>query len=99
MLAVAGGIVSEPETFDFLLRHFHTIWLKAPPEVHMRRVREQGDERPMAGNPRALEELTSILTSREALYARAERVVDTAGKSVDASLRELVEAARALGLV
>ena len=31
VLAVAGGIVTEPETFAFLLRHFHTIWLKAPP--------------------------------------------------------------------
>ncbi|MEZ5801035.1 MAG: hypothetical protein R3D29_11965 [Nitratireductor sp.] len=42
------------------------------PEEHMRRVREQGDERPMAGNPKAMEELKSILTSREAVYARAE---------------------------
>src|SRR5690606_42102774 len=51
ILAVAGGIVSDPETFDFLLEHFHTIWLKAEPEEHMARVRGQGDLRPMAGNP------------------------------------------------
>ena len=50
VLAVAGGIVSEPETYNFLLRNFHTIWLKATPEEHMQRVRTQGDERPMAGN-------------------------------------------------
>ncbi|MGO8800672.1 MAG: helix-turn-helix transcriptional regulator [Roseiarcus sp.] len=99
VLAVAGGIVSEPETFAFLLRNFHTIWLKAPPETHMKRVFEQGDERPMAGNPKAMEELTSILTSREALYARAESVVDTNGRSPDESARDLVLAVRKLGIL
>lgn len=99
VLAVAGGIVSEPETFAFLLRNFHTIWLKAPPETHMKRVKEQGDERPMAGNPKAMEELTSILTSREALYAKAEGVVDTNGRSPEESARDLVQAVRKLGIV
>ncbi len=98
VLAVAGGIVSEPETFAFLLRCFHTIWLKAPPEVHMKRVIEQGDERPMAGNPKAMEELKSILTSREALYAKAEAVVDTAGRTPDESARDLIEAVRKLAI-
>ena len=91
VLAVAGGIVSEPPTFAFLLRHFHTIWLKAPPETHMRRVAEQGDHRPMAGNPKAMDDLKSILTSRETLYAQAEASVDTEGRSVEESVRELIE--------
>ena len=99
VLAVAGGIVSEPETFAFLLRHFHTIWLKAPPETHMRRVAEQGDTRPMAGNSKAMEELKSILTSREALYARAEGMIDTEGKTPDQSAWELVDEVKRLGIV
>jgi XRE family transcriptional regulator, aerobic/anaerobic benzoate catabolism transcriptional regulator len=90
ILAVAGGIVSEPDTFAYLLRHFHTIWLKARPEEHMGRVRQQGDTRPMAGNPAAMDELKTILTSRESLYARSEAQVDTSGKAVEQSLAELV---------
>lgn len=78
--------------------HFHTIWLKAPPELHMKRVFEQGDERPMAGNPQAMAELTSILTSREALYAKAENFIDTEGRSIEESTRDLAEAVRALGV-
>src|ERR1700721_2316704 len=78
-----GGHAPRPRAFPFLLRHFHTIWLKAPPELHMKRVFEQGDERPMAGNPQAMAELTSILTSREALYAKAEAVVETEGRSIE----------------
>jgi XRE family aerobic/anaerobic benzoate catabolism transcriptional regulator len=86
VLAVAGGIVSQPEAFNYLLRNFHTIWLKAQPEEHMARVRGQGDERPMAGNPNAMAELRNILTSREALYARAEAHVDTSQATLKESL-------------
>lgn len=92
VLAVAGGIVAQPETWAYLLARFHCIWLRAAPDEHMQRVRAQGDERPMAGNPRAMEELESILRSREALYAKAEAVVDTSGRSVAQSEADLVRA-------
>jgi XRE family transcriptional regulator, aerobic/anaerobic benzoate catabolism transcriptional regulator len=90
VLAVAGGVVSEPETFDALLRSFHTIWLRAKPEDHMSRVRNQGDTRPMAGNPAAMDELKAILVSRHSLYARAEAEIDTSGKTVEESLAEVL---------
>lgn len=98
VLAAAGGVVAEPETFNFLLRHFHTVWLKAAPEDHMTRVRGQGDDRPMAGNPKAMEDLNFILRSREALYGRAETVVDTSGKSLQDSRADLVRAVARLGI-
>lgn len=90
VLAVAGGIVAEPETYKTLLANFHTVWLKATADDHMTRVRAQGDTRPMAGNPEAMDQLKSILTSREALYSRAEAQLDTSGKSVDTALAELL---------
>lgn len=98
VLAVGGGIVSDPETFAYLLRSFHTVWLKTSPEEHMQRVRQQGDERPMAGNPKAMEELKSILTSRASLYSRADRMVDTSGRSIDQSLRDLMQAVEGFGI-
>ena len=90
VLAVAGGIVGEPETYKTLLDHFHTVWVRTSPEEHMSRVRAQGDERPMAGNPEAMRQLRTILRSREALYARASAELDTSGKTVDTSLEELL---------
>ena len=90
IMAVAGGIVSEPETFRVLLAHYHTIWLKAQPDDHMGRVREQGDTRPMAGFPAAMDSLRSILAAREALYAQSDAVVDTSGRTVEESLTDLV---------
>ena len=99
ILAVAGGVVSEPETYARLLRHFHTIWLKASPEEHMARVLDQGDDRPIAGNPEAMADLKMILRSREALYERARHHVDTSGAPLDRSLEELETLITANGLL
>ena len=92
VLATGGGIVSEPVTFDRILKSFYTIWLKAEPEEHMARVRRQGDLRPMADDRSAMAELRNILKSREPLYARANAVVDTAGLSVEAAAARLSDA-------
>ena len=92
VLATGGGIVSEPLTFDLILKSFYTIWLKAEPEEHMARVRRQGDLRPMADDRSAMAELRDILRSREPLYARANAVVDTAGLPVEAAAARLSEA-------
>lgn len=89
VIAAGGSIVSEPATFDLLLSACYTIWLTAAPEEHMARVVAQGDYRPMADNAEAMEDLRRILTGRNALYSKADVTVDTAGKSVEQSFREL----------
>lgn len=99
ILAVAGGIVAEPETYATLLNRFHTIWLRATPDDHMARVRAQGDTRPMAGNPEAMAQLKSILSSRETLYARAEAMLDTSGRTAAQSLADLLALIRARGFM
>ncbi len=88
VIATAGGIVSNPETYALLLRRTHTVWIKARPEEHMRRVMEQGDFRPMAQNREAMADLVAILDARSADYARAEAELDTSGDSGGAELRE-----------
>jgi XRE family aerobic/anaerobic benzoate catabolism transcriptional regulator len=82
VLAVGGGIVGEARNYDLLLGGFHTVWLRANPEEHMARVRAQGDERPMAGNPLAMDELRRILEVRDRLYAQADAELSTSGKNV-----------------
>jgi XRE family aerobic/anaerobic benzoate catabolism transcriptional regulator len=89
VISVGGGIVSEKETYDYLLARCYTIWLKAQPEEHMSRVIAQGDFRAMAGSDRAMEDLRRILESREPLYRKADVCVDTSGDSVDASFTKL----------
>ena len=89
ILAVGGGIVGEAGNFDLLLGGFHTIWLRASPEEHMARVRAQGDERPMAGKPQAMDELRGILEARDRLYAQADAQLSTNGKTEAESAESL----------
>ena len=92
VIATGGSIVSEPATYDLLLSTCFTVWLKAAPEEHMARVLAQGDTRPMAGNAQAMEDLRRILDGRGMLYGQADTIVDTAGQTVEQSLRALKKA-------
>ena len=83
VIATGGGIVAEPATLEILLDACHTVWLRATPEEHMRRVVAQGDRRPMAGNDEAMEDLRHILENRSALYAKADLVLDSTGRIAD----------------
>ncbi|MDP9085062.1 MAG: helix-turn-helix transcriptional regulator [Pseudomonadota bacterium] len=94
VLAVGGGIVADGETYGLLLSKCFTVWLKAKPEEHMDRVIAQGDLRPMAGNAEAMEDLKRILSARESLYGKADRVLDTSGHTADESLEDLRESLR-----
>jgi XRE family aerobic/anaerobic benzoate catabolism transcriptional regulator len=95
VMTTGGSIVSERETFDLLQSRFYCVWLKASPEEHMARVVAQGDMRPFdssGANHEALDDLRRILSSREALYARADAVVDTAARSLKQSMTDLKRA-------
>jgi len=89
VLFIGGGVVSEKETFDYLLSHCYTIWIKAQPEEHMARVLEQGDFRAMAGNSQAMDDLRRILEAREPLYRQADMELDTSSSSVEESFSRL----------
>jgi XRE family aerobic/anaerobic benzoate catabolism transcriptional regulator len=93
VLAVGGGLVAEPSTYDLLLSSCYTIWLTAAPEEHMNRVLAQGDRRPMADNPEAMADLRRILAERVQLYTKADAQLDTSGKTVQQSLEELARMA------
>jgi XRE family aerobic/anaerobic benzoate catabolism transcriptional regulator len=92
VMAVGGGVVSEPETFNLLLLNCFTVWLKAAPDLHMARVVAQGDFRPMQGNAEAMEDLTRILEARAPLYRKADATVDTSGEAPEQSLAKLRQA-------
>ena len=82
VIATAGGVVADEETFAQLLEKAHVIWLQASPAEHMRRVMDQGDFRPMGDNNRdAMRDLVAILDARAPLYGRAHATVDTSGRS------------------
>jgi XRE family aerobic/anaerobic benzoate catabolism transcriptional regulator len=89
ILSVGGGVVSEKETYDYLLSNCYTVWIKARPEEHMARVIAQGDLRAIAGGNQAMDDLRRILEAREPLYRKADMYLDTSGNSVEESFAKL----------
>jgi XRE family aerobic/anaerobic benzoate catabolism transcriptional regulator len=89
VIATPGGIVSDPATFNQLLAHCTTVWLRATPEDHMKRVVAQGDMRPMAASREAMEDLKSILAGRAAFYSKAEFQLDTSTQPLQPTFEAL----------
>ena len=89
IVLTGGSIVSEKETYNFLLENFYTIWIKAKPKEHMNRVIKQGDLRPMGSNPKAMDDLNNILKERKNLYLQADAVVNTENKNKNDSYKDL----------
>jgi XRE family transcriptional regulator, aerobic/anaerobic benzoate catabolism transcriptional regulator len=94
IIATGGSLVSEPGTFERLLASCFTVWIRASPEEHMRRVIAQGDMRPMADNRDAMSDLQRILSEREVLYGKADVRIDTAGRTFGESLEILIQTLR-----
>lgn len=95
VLATGGSIVSEPATYELLLRSCLTVWVRTTPEEHMRRVVAQGDLRPMGQSKQAMADLRRILEERNDLYGRSDLTVETTGiaprKTVQTLLAQISE--------
>jgi XRE family aerobic/anaerobic benzoate catabolism transcriptional regulator len=94
VIATPGGIVSDPASFNLLLSHCYTVWLKAAPEEHMSRVVAQGDTRPMSGNREAMQDLKNILESRAQFYSKADLTFDTSDMTQESAFIALAEQLR-----
>ena len=92
VLATGGSIVNDPTTFALLRSRARTIFLHAKPEDHWNRVVAQGDQRPMAENPHAFEELRELSAARGKLYARADLTVETSGRTAQQVVAEIAAA-------
>jgi XRE family aerobic/anaerobic benzoate catabolism transcriptional regulator len=92
VIATGGSLVTEPATYHLLLSSCLVVWLSANPDEHMDRVIAQGDLRPMAEGPQAMDDLNVILASRTALYAKADVEVKTSGRSEAQALDALLAA-------
>jgi len=95
VLETGGSLVSQTETFNALLENFFSVWVKASPEEHLRRVMDQGDTRPMDGFKEAIEDLKLILEEREPEYRQADYVLNTSERTEIDCLSELRKVAGA----
>ncbi len=89
VIATPGGLVADAANFNLLLQHCYTIWLEADPADHMGRVAAQGDMRPMAASPEAMEDLKRILAGRASFYAKADLRFNTSHYNEEEAFAQL----------
>ena len=94
VIATGGSLVTDAGTYRALRERCLCVWLKSLAEEHMARVVAQGDLRPFkginaTGRPSARRD-PQLLADRDRLYSRADVTLDTSGKTLRASLSQLL---------
>lgn len=94
VISVGGGAVVSESNRGHLRSAGVCVWLTAPPEELLRRMRQDPNDpvnRPALTQREALDEVRHLLGVRTALYAElAQLVVDTTGQSLEDIVDEIV---------
>ena len=91
VIATGGSLVSEPATFELLLRTCHTVWIRPQPgRAHGagdgpgRHAADEGQD------ARRWRTCKRILDGRQALYGKADAAIDTSGRPPEGQFRGAV---------
>ena len=99
IIATGGGIVTQQDNWQ-QLRHGAIIWLDAPVEVIVQRLRansREAEHRPLLQTSNPEETLTKLLETRRDLYANADlRITITAGDSPKAVVQKTLVGIRTI---
>ena len=91
IIATGGSIVTHPGHFALLQATTRTIYLYTTAEEHMRRVINQGDQRPMRDHPHAMSALKALLKDRDPLYRNADLCIESTHQDIPTIASRLTE--------
>jgi shikimate kinase len=94
VLATGGGAFMREETRNRIAAKAVSIWLKADPDVIMRRVRRRAD-RPLLQTADPEGTVTRLLTEREPIYRHADLTIASRDVPHDKIVEECIETLRA----
>jgi shikimate kinase len=94
VISCGGGTVLDPSNLELLRNRCVTVWLRVSEEVVLRRLEDPNSpQRPLLESLEPEVVVRTLLLQREPLYAQADIVVDTDGRTVqevaDTIVREL----------
>jgi shikimate kinase len=105
VLATGGGAYMDESTRTTMREHAFTIWLKAPVEILLGRVRKrqsadnaQGQTRPLLANEDMRGTLEKLLSARAPVYATADMVLESGDEPHAVQLDKIVAALGAHGI-
>jgi shikimate kinase len=98
VLATGGGAFMDAQTRALIAEQGISVWLRAEPEILMRRIKRRSD-RPLLQTDDPAATLNALLAERSATYATADLVVQSRDAPHEAIVEDIVRAlASRLGL-
>lgn len=91
VIATGGGVIKNRKNVENLGRNGIIIWLKADPEIILKRVMLEGGKRPLLDVKEPLMEINKLLTERIKLYEQADTSVDTNYITPQESAHEIID--------
>jgi shikimate kinase len=90
VVATGGGVVTRPENWGHL-RQGVVVWLDAPEEQLLRRLRADPTPRPLLMEADPAARLRELLAERRPLYAQADLTIQQGGESPEAVATRVLE--------
>lgn len=91
VIATGGGVIKDKENVKNLGRRGIIIWLKASPEIILKRVMLEGGRRPLLDVKEPLNEIKRLLAERERFYMQSDIVIDTNFITFGEIAQEIIE--------
>ncbi len=91
VIATGGGVIKNRKNVENLGKRGFIIWLKASPEIILKRVMTEGGKRPLLDVEEPLKEINKLLNERMRLYEQSDTFVDTDYITPRETAQEIVE--------
>ena len=91
VVATGGGVVTQPTNWGHM-RQGVVVWLEAPAELLLERLRRDSTERPLLQTADPEARLALLLADRQPLYAQADLHIRQQGESPEEVARQVLEA-------
>ena len=91
VIATGGGVIKNKKNVANLGKRGVLVWLKADPEIILKRVMLEGGKRPLLDVEEPLNEINKLLNERMALYQQADTSVDTNYITPQETAHEIME--------
>jgi 3-dehydroquinate synthase len=91
VIATGGGVIKNKQNVKALADKGIIVWLKADPEIILKRVMAEGGKRPLLEVEEPLAEINKLLSERLELYRQADTSVDTNYITPEETAGEIIE--------
>jgi 3-dehydroquinate synthase len=91
VIATGGGVIKNKKNVIYLGKGGVLVWLKADPEIILKRVMLEGGKRPLLDVEEPLHEINKLLEERVELYRQADTSIDTTYITPGETAHEIID--------